>query len=395
MDLSSGYFVSIGAWAVFFAFLIAGSHIRVRSEILILFVFTNFSSVMLLVYPVVLGTYDLTVPLHLMQLSINYLIVGIVFERVFFRGKSLSGSLLLLFLPFVTQAVLMLLMFSIPSVKELWLRVVTTRPGILAYYDYRFIGVTGFASYSIGVTQAVGVVLGIVLLSIRGSAFVFVATILVASSSVLAARSSLITLGLVLLVCLSVRQTRVATVRVFGALAAIGILIFGTFDFLEMSTVSRLIVWAKEPIDFIFGTGELNSLKTLTNWYARGFDDRMLLGSGFYTNEDGMYFGEVDAGYIRLALYFGVGPSLLFYFSYAFFFFLTFFAIKKHMNKVEFKLVKCFFLLIPICMFLFNIKGSFFVDGSSLVKLYVLIVTIITASNHLESPRTRRLLSCA
>lgn len=118
---------------------------------------------------------------------------------------------------------------------------------------------------------------------------------------------------------------------------------------------------------YYLDSGRLSTTSTdaLFNMYFPLTEKQIFIGDGYYTLKDGTYYLGTDAGFMRLALFLGAVPSVIFYFL--FFIFLTIYAA----NSIKPKIVA---LMITILSFSFHYKGEvIFLNVAYMKIIYIYI----------------------
>ncbi len=118
---------------------------------------------------------------------------------------------------------------------------------------------------------------------------------------------------------------------------------------------------------YYLDSGKLSTTSTdaLFNMYFPLTEKQIFIGDGYYTLKDGTYYLGTDAGFMRLALFLGAVPSVIFYFL--FFIFLTIYAA----NSIKPKIVA---LMITILSFSFHYKGEvIFLNVAYMKIIYIYI----------------------
>ncbi|MCS0305988.1 hypothetical protein [Vibrio diabolicus] len=272
----------------------------------------------------------------------------------------------------VIQASLIIGMLLIPSFKHAYSSLVSISGNILDYYAYRNVGITGFANYTVGTTQAMILCLFFLDL-IRRNDFniknIFFC-ILIFFSAAFSSRSSLVVIVMFFFFFfLPLTKTKYFWEKIlpFLFLSFLGLFIslFLILNNREILNDSFVLKWAIEPILNYVDYGELStkSSDTISSFYFYPGDKTFLFGDWHYVNLDGTYYKSVDAGYMRMMLYMGMPVSIIVYVS----FIISFVFVSFKYQLLYYKIFSLFFIFIIL---LLHYKGNAFVDASGMFKLY-------------------------
>lgn len=123
--------------------------------------------------------------------------------------------------------------------------------------------------------------------------------------------------------------------------------------------------------NFKRGSGIINATSSTSvlfnNMYFKLKLTQLLIGDGRYTTQDGSYYMQTDAGYMRNILYFGIGGTLL----------LMFFQYKMIFSVVKTKYTKLFAIILFLCLIILEIKAQiigFLIISQSIIVLCCLAI---------------------
>jgi len=149
------------------------------------------------------------------------------------------------------------------------------------------------------------------------------------------------------------------------SLLSFSILKYSYYHYLGEKTVRVINYQILLPLNNLIEKGELNasSVDKLTLMYKKVHFNNILFGDGRYVEENGRgYYGNVDAGYLRMIYYYGIfGLLILILIQILFIFNLT--QIKKSNIMI---MISFFFYFLLI-----NIKGDVFYFSNNTIPLIV------------------------
>ncbi|MBC3618016.1 hypothetical protein H8R01_11505 [Vibrio metschnikovii] len=382
-------------WLIFLALLVIFNPLTAQArKVLYNFIpalLTNIPVVIfgifLLSYSIIIGAKGYTFPTYIILYYIDVLLVAIFIVSMFALFKFSKWNVLnVLIYVGLFQSAMMFSMMLIPTWKELYMSLTSTNPLIRSYYDYRYVGITGFANYTVGTTQAV--ILFIAFLKFYELKCFKFSNILTLSilllSSIFASRSSLIVCVLLFFsfIIFNVRNDyflKRLTPTFFVTFLLLSIFVFYLVTNEVIMDTNLVLRWALEPIYNLVHFGELrtNSSDTIDTFYFMPNQDTFYWGDWKYTNDDGSYYQGVDAGYMRVLLFMGVYLSAFFYILVSVSWLLTCYFLRRKSKGVIYNLDVLFVSMIAI-FFVLQYKGNIFVDGYSMMK----IMFILLLSNH-------------
>jgi len=382
VDLSK--FLLVSSW-LFISYL-AIKKIKIDNEIV--FFILTFIAFSFFVFAMALfhNKFDLTIPRVILFYGLEYFVVATCLIVFFSRYLSFDDLLFAVWLAIFIQAIVMLLMLVIPPFKNIMLSILDTR-NTDEIYKNREIGLTGFASYTIGIIQAFGFSLGMIVVSARKAQYrFFLLNAIVFITAILAARTSfLYLLPFILLLYLfgskiSKQFVKKQTVVLLVILSAF--IVFLYYLSLVNEEVRALLNWVFEIFIKMYENGSLSTQSSdyIQSYYSWPNYETILYGDWVYSNVDGSFYKHVDAGYMRLMYYFGLPVSILFYFVFLCLAVYLSSRIKMLTGRSDIKVLFMFYLLM---MFVLNYKGSAFIDASAVFKSLVFIycAALLTLKN--------------
>ncbi|MGO2275498.1 hypothetical protein [Pseudoalteromonas nigrifaciens] len=132
--------------------------------------------------------------------------------------------------------------------------------------------------------------------------------------------------------------------------------------------VWKYINYAFQNVFNYLSTGELSTTSTvaLQNMYFYPPNNNLLFGDGYYSGDDGGYYLDTDAGYMRFLLNFGVVGSLLIYGSFVL-------LLLQLISKTELKGKYSLFITILLLFFIYHYKGDVIFYSVSMMKILFMI----------------------
>lgn len=379
LPVDTSKFILVVFWFLFFLYFLFDAGFRV-------FLFSNIHKVKsFFIFPLLafiilfFGLWNdasnFTIPFYIASFLFDYIFVS--FFIVYFCKKHGFSAINVIFAIGLIQAVSIFSMFFIPSFKVFYGGLVDISGNILEYYSYRKVGLTGFANYTVGTTQALILSVYILHLSTQKKSHgnFFIHSLLFFILFLSAAFSSRTALVVIFLFSIAFTLSSVSKVlfwkKIFPFLIVIIVIMFLFIGYLlfnrDILQKSILLRWAIEPIiNYIdFGVVATKSSDTIATFYFYPGDGTFLLGDWKYLSDSGGYYKSVDAGYMRLMLYMG---SILSLFLYSFFI-ISFISISKFLKA---NLDKVFLITFIAVIMIVHYKGNAFVDGTSMFKIVLI-----------------------
>lgn len=348
--------------------------------------------VFLLFYSLIVGAKGYTFPIYVILYYIDVVLVAIFIVSIFSLFKFSKWNVLnVLIYVGLFQSIMMFSMMLIPPWKELYMSLTSTNSLIRNYYEYRYVGITGFANYTVGTTQAL--IFFIAFLKFYELRCFRLSNIAILSilflSAIFASRSSLVVIVLLFsfFIVFNFRNDyflkRLAP-TFFVAFILLSTLVFYLVSNDALMNNNLLLRWALEPIYNLVHFGELrtNSSDTIDTFYFMPSESTFYWGDWKYTNDDGSYYKGVDAGYMRILLFMGVYLSTLFYFVTSISWLFTSYFLSRSCKGII-RNVDVLFISMIVVFFVLQYKGNIFVDGFSMMK----IMFILLLSNHCKHIR--------
>lgn len=316
------------------------------------------------------NTSNFTLAYYLIIYLIDYLPVSFFLCYIFSKRK--VSSIDVIVKVGLIQASLIIGMLLIPSFKHAYSNLVSISGNILDYYSYRNVGITGFANYTVGTTQAMILCLFFLDIFRRNDFSIknLVFCTLIFFSAAFSSRSSLVVIVIFFFFFFLPLTGRRSFWKKILPLLLISFLVLSISLFFminnrEVINDNFALKWAIEPILNYVDYGELStkSSDTISSFYFYPGDKTFLFGDWHYVNSDGTYYKSVDAGYMRMMLYMGMPMSIIIYLSFVMSFILVLFKYQLSHHRV----FSLFFIFIIL---LLHYKGNAFVDASGMFKLY-------------------------
>ncbi|MCU8055570.1 hypothetical protein L5L78_05010 [Shewanella sp. SM34] len=355
--------------------------IKYSSEWLLLCFFTLLS----LFISVFVSLYTKSSELVFIRMIFDYLLTFLVLTPVYyFFLKKMNIDIVSFVIHMVFfQSLIMFLMVAFPSFQKIVLGIIDIS-GIErtdGVFRFRGVGLTGLATYSMAVTQALALFLFQFIwknkLSNSSLAFSFIMFFSILLSSILSARTSFLFILILFLsfVCIySTSSNRLLKGRLLNVL----IFIFIAFSILivllssiDSPVIVKMLSWSSELFVSFFETGSVSteSSEAMKDLFFMPDEFTFLIGDGQYLSSLGEYYMSTDIGYLRVLLYGGLAGSLSFYFSFFILIYILLSSICKVYN-FSFALPLFFYF---ICVLIVNIKGSIFFDGFIAFKFISLL----------------------
>lgn len=317
---------------------------------------------------------SLTIPYYAAIYAIDFVPVAVFFCYLCYTSK-ISPLKLIIFVGLI-QSISIFLMIILPQVKDIYGSLVSVSSSILEYYSYRFVGLTGFANYTVGTTQIMILCIGIneCIKNSRITKLECFYFSLIFLSALFSSRSSMVVLAVFILIQFFILlnkkylYTRLFPVFIVAAIVTA----FGVYSIVSNQALldnSFILRWALEPIINYVNSGDFstNSSDTLSSFYFYPGDNTFYFGDWKYVNNDGSYYHHVDAGYMRVMLFMGIIFSSVYYIIWINMNF-------SIMNNLRCRNTKAFVIFFIITMFVLHYKGNAFVDASSMIRLYIFYV---------------------
>ena len=284
----------------------------------------------------------------------------------------------------VLQAVLSLALFFIPSLRELYVSLVSQENelanSVLEHSTMRLIAVSKFQYANSAVMYGIALFSAITLAFCgqsklyRHKALYTISLLLIIVAGILSARTFFLMMlvGFCYYAYLLGHQKGIlqVSISVFRILMLSTVLFVALWVYLENSEYSAAYQWAFEGfINFVeTGRFEMESTNSLQSMYR--FPEHLktwILGDGKMVDGEGFYM-DIDVGYLRHLYYWGILGSILFYgVQYAYY--------RLNIKECNFWIVKQFYTIIVLWFFFYNLKESWFMD------LYWILFLVASVKN--------------
>ncbi|MGF3141081.1 hypothetical protein ACQV2S_00240 [Facklamia sp. P13064] len=245
------------------------------------------------------------------------------------------------------------MLYLIPSLKEFWFSKIfigNIQEGLYENhiaYSFR-IGWSGFSGFGMTFMCSLSIVLSLYLFNKnRLTTFLFKIILLLIGNAFYGRVGLLISL-LVLItyviwnLFIKGRFIDLILLSVLSLVAFLLILNLRTKSFV----IDQWYEWAMSPLKSLFLYGTVNQ-DVMFNMYFFPEIRTFLFGDGRYTGLNGGYYMNVDVGYMRPILFYGIFNTIIFYFL-----------IIKKIFKLSLKDFKEISILLIMIVFLFEIKGE-------------------------------------
>lgn len=282
--------------------------------------------------------------------------------------RSFSEIVILEWILYVTigQAIISLILFIQPALMDIWLSIMKlTDVGeniASASAGFRLIAFAKYQFANMAVMYGLALLCAITIAFSGESKFYnnykllyYVSVILVLVAGILSARTFFIILLMAILYAsfLLWRKKGFVSILYIASLSVIIILLIASaILFLENSEYARTYKWAFEWLINFQDSGKLqtDSTSTLGNMYFFPEQTKTwLIGDGIFSNSDGTFYKETDAGYIRSLFYWGIIGSLIYYLIQYMYFRVVYGASSN-------KYVRYFIVILIVWLFIYNIK---------------------------------------
>lgn len=278
-----------------------------------------------------------------------------------------NGSMLERFSYFWGAAVSVCVFFTMitlvfPDIRSFWQELLVSndskeRALLEAFYITRF-GIGGFAGFEESIIASVSVILSFYLIERRkpiGMLFLLcslLGNLFYGRIGVILSVTAIVFLGISTL-----------TLRKVTKYAAVGACVFGIISSILLLWDDPLLdiwkEWLLLPIDSFFTGLSMGQLsfgpsadRLVYDMYFWPGDDTFLFGDGRYTNLNGSYYMQTDAGLMRIILYFGAIGAMFVYVSYLF----LVLGVVSNLENEKFVLSVC--KLSPVLFFISEYKGD-------------------------------------
>ncbi|WP_336194438.1 hypothetical protein [Providencia stuartii] len=326
-----------------------------------------------------MNTQGITVPAYILSYYVD-LLPACIFFLLLLSKLSIEPSRVINILVTVgiLQSIMMFSMVLIPFWKNIYSLITVNNDFILDYYSYRYVGITGFANYTVGTTQATIFILHTIH-CIEKKSFNLKSnfiSLLLFFSAIYASRSSFIIIipCLMFIFLFNLRSksffTKFLPKYFLLLFLLISVLIYLLLNE-DLVHSTPILKWALEPILNFQESGSFttNSSSSITNYYYMPPLETFYWGDWAYTNKDGSYYMHNDAGYMRMLLFMGIYLSIIFYLTFIFCWIYSIKAIRKTDKNIFY-----FLMLLVIIFFILQYKGNIFIDGFGMMKIMMLVL---------------------
>lgn len=332
-----------------------------------------------LIMSLFMDTSGITVPAYILSYYLD-LLPACVFFVLFLAKLSIEPSRIIniIITVGIIQSIMMFSMVLIPSWKNIYSLITINNGFILDYYSYRYVGITGFANYTVGTTQATIFILHTVH-CIEKKSFNLknnLISLILFFSAIYASRSSfIIIIPCLIFIFLFNTKSKKFFINFIPKYFLFLFLLISVLIYLllneDLVDNTPVLKWALEPILNFQENGSFttNSSSYITNYYYMPSLETFYWGDWVYTNKDGSYYMHNDAGYMRMLLFMGIYLSISFYIIFLFCWVYSIKAIRKADKNTFY-----FLMLLVVIFFILQYKGNIFIDGFGMMKIMMLIL---------------------
>lgn len=338
------------------------------------------------------GTYDYSINSTLINNLISIFITCILISYFLTRNEQIEENIYyFLSVIFLSQCMIIILMLLFPTFKEFiqsFIRSDSQLERMSSYNGIRGLGLTGFVAF--GFSIMMGVLFPIFCYWIKYYArmmdslkIVFI--ILCIISCLSAGRTSIlgVLIGLFVLIY-SHRANLNYIIRflkvnfiLFFVFMVVFFFIFNNDDIYRVAYYYSRYVFQSIWNYIEYGSFSVNSLEHLDTMYFYPNNLNWFIGNGHYTNDDGTYYMNTDAGYMRFILFFGLIGSLILYSMFLFF---SMYIISKTKKPA----LKILLIMILFSSFIYHYKGEVIMFSVPYMKVYLLVFISSLYSVNLE-----------
>lgn len=266
----------------------------------------------------------------------------------------------------IGQAIISLLLFIQPALMDIWLSVMKlTDAGesiasssagfrLIAFAKYQFANMA--VMYGLALLCAITIAFsGESKLYNNHKPIFYISVILICVAGVLSARTFFIILLLAIIYAsflLWKKKGSKSILYIIYLSVIVILLITMAISLLEDSEYARTYKWAFEWLINFQDNGKLHtdSTSTLSDMYIYPEQTKTwLIGDGLFSNQNGTFYKDTDAGYIRSLFYWGIIGSFIYYLIQYMYFRLIY-------GMSNNKYICYFTIMLIIWLFLYNIK---------------------------------------
>lgn len=360
-----------------------GYKIKVKnSEIVVLelALFLTFYSIIIML---VNRSGDINIVYSCILLIFNHMLGAFLFTQVLKSNKMLTIENVMKILIVITtvQSVIILLMMLSQNFYNLIsnLAYLPTRESLyLRYGGARGYGLAASITYDLGVVQSFSLLYLSYFIQIKRRIVHVILYILIVVSVLATGRTGLIGIILSIMYMLisdlkSQRKGMRTLVGIFLILVCAGVYLMSSSDNSVISSMQEYIFEAfnnyKETGEFSTATGSniAKMFDSMTNYSLKTW----IFGDGRYQGEGLYYYGNVDVGFLRHILYFGLAGSALLLLYYLNIF-------KRGLKLVKNNQIKIIWVLLFLYLIIAHIKGDFLLGcGMGISTILILFYTFV------------------
>jgi len=361
----------------------ANKHI-IKKWLFTLYVLIIFMIFLSVFYPVFHGTEDFSIAALYIVMLVETLVGSLCFYYIFLKNKSLSFLCRCIVIITVLQSLIILLMFVSPAIRNfIFQNTISSGEALFEkYWGVRGFGLASSVVFDLPIILSIGMVLSsyMIFVTRRTIWFYSFAWIINFVCVMMTGRTGLFGAGLSLLLLLYAFRNKVTLKRTTSFLFGIFLILLSSFFFLlavlpenvvELFN-TKVIRFAFEMFINVSATGRFGTSSTdvLFEMYFPISLGTFFLGDGYFMSANGAYYMGTDGGYMRHVLFYGIFPSLILYFSYAF----GFLAMAR---KIRYdKLFSVIILLLGGYFFIAHYKGELFLSAMLTKIFFILLIYI-------------------
>lgn len=359
----------------------------------VLLSYVSFAILMIMSFsvPVIYQTNDFSylrlVPILMLKLTLKHLFLFFVFLRMYKEKASFilyAKHYIIACCVYVLSSIVLIIF---PTLKEFWISLLhmSELDSILITYEHHAsrVGIDGFAAFFQTFLMSMGILLNTFLIiddEMKGrltSNLYYISLFTMTLGTLFYGRiGSLVAFSAILFIIvyfLSNKQTlKKGIIILTSILAAILVLII-------VSSVSPAVMnWTNWAFDYIrnfisSGTFSNESIQEMFDMYFVPEFKTIIIGDGYYTDPiTGLYYYNVDIGFLRSILFFGLIPTVIGYLVIIFLLWGMFTKFKENRNKAGMMFVTA--LLFTII--LFELKGGTFYFMYPLLLPYYFLLSL-------------------
>jgi hypothetical protein len=257
---------------------------------------------------------------------------------------------------------------------------------MLRYNGFRGFGIASSVTYDLAFFLSITLIFIAFLLS-KGSKnriFYVFSWLIISSAILMTGRTGWIGIGFSLIILVTHFKNKSALRSILLLLLVFVVGVPALLSFLSIFmplkyevVINSIVPYALEMFINFYEKGDFSTYSTIAvmDMYFMPPLETLLIGDGYFSNPDGQgYYMNVDAGYLRLVLFFGVFGSLVLYLSYVYMFF------RIYRYTEVYKGFKMTVVLLSLSYFIVQWKGVIMSNSSMNIKLVLLLFVFLVFS---------------